>query len=87
MKDRYYWLTVLAEKMIFYHHYSFEKWHERFQKWDKKWKEKYGTEVEQMGWIFLFSLLLAIAFEDSGWMIAFSLLLVADAICEKRKVE
>lgn len=46
MKDRYYWLTVLAEKMIFYYHYRFNKWHERYQKWEKKWEEKFGSEVE-----------------------------------------
>ena len=40
-----------------------------------------------MGLLFAFALLLSIAFEDSGWMIAFSLFLVADAICEKGKVE
>ena len=40
-----------------------------------------------MGLLFVFALLLSIAFEDSGYMIAFSLLVVADAIYEKGKVE
>ena len=46
MKDAYYWLTKLAYKMILYHDKSFHKWCERHTKWQKKWKEKHGMEVE-----------------------------------------
>ena len=46
MKDRYYWLGKLAYKMILYHNKKFEKWCALHTKWSKKWKEKYGTEVE-----------------------------------------